>query len=174
MSDFSNLCPKLKIHFPLHINSQWNAFIRVSVHLINIQGGTGWRSIHGFFWNCSKFPSQVQVHASWTVFTFYHETPDALSCKRSSNSKLSCRSKQFNGTSPDIWNNKHYSPNKWVCLRLHCQFAILITTMKTPKDFKTLWTKRFEQFVRNKMLLRTKPNVLVTERNALRTECFWG
>ena len=26
--------------------------------------------------------------------------------------------------------------------RLHCQFAILIMTMKTPADFRTLWTER--------------------------------
>ena len=29
-------------------------------------------------------------------------TPDALSCKSSSNSKLTCRSKQFHNKSPDI------------------------------------------------------------------------
>ena len=28
-------------------------------------------------------------------------------------------------------------------IRLHCQFAILIMTMKTPEDFRTLWTERF-------------------------------
>ena len=29
--------------------------------------------------------------------------------------------------------------------RLHCQFAILIMTMKTPEDFRTLWTERFKR-----------------------------
>ena len=30
-----------------------------------------------------------------------------------------------------------------VSYRLHCQFAILIMTMKTPEDFPTLRTERF-------------------------------
>ena len=29
--------------------------------------------------------------------------------------------------------------------RLHCQFAILIMTMKTPEYFRTLWTERFSR-----------------------------
>ena len=42
-----------------------------------------------------------------------------------------------------------------VSFRLHCQFAILIMTMKTPEDFRTLWTERF---ARNDLngLYRTK------------------
>mgnify|MGYP003692260557 CR=1 FL=1 len=75
--------------------------------------------------------------------------------------------------------------------RLHCQFAILIMTMKTPENFRTLWTerisrndlnglygtKRFENETERfgdaeRNVLRTKRNVLVTERNALRTERF--
>ena len=66
-------------------------------------------------------------------------------------------------------------------IRLHSQFAILIMTMKTPEDFRTLWPERFERnnlrTKRNALgternVLRTKRNVLVTERNALRTERF--
>ena len=75
-------------------------------------------------------------------------------------------------------------------IRLHSQFAILIMTMKTPEDFRTLWTERFERndlnalygtkrfeneterFGTERNVLRTKRNVLVTERNALRTEHF--
>ena len=30
-------------------------------------------------------------------------------------------------------------------IRLHSQFAILIITMKTPEDLRTLWTERFER-----------------------------
>ena len=29
--------------------------------------------------------------------------------------------------------------------RIHCQFAILIVTMKTPEYFRTLWTERFSR-----------------------------
>ena len=75
-------------------------------------------------------------------------------------------------------------------IRLHSQFAILIMTMKTPEDFRTLWTERFERNYLNALyrtnalrtkqnalgternVLRTKRNVLVTERNVLRTERF--
>ena len=61
-------------------------------------------------------------------------------------------------------------------------------TMKTPEDFRTLWTECFarndlnglyktkhfenetERFGDGTNVLRTKRNFLVTERNALRTE----
>ena len=72
-------------------------------------------------------------------------------------------------------------------IRSHSQFAILIMTMKTPEDFRMLWTERFERNDLNALygtkrfeneteternVLRTRRNVLVTERNALITERF--
>ena len=44
---------------------------------------------------------------------------------------------------------KIYSRNKWVSFQLPCQFAILIMTMTTPEDFRTLWTERFARNVLN-------------------------
>ena len=49
-------------------------------------------------------------------------------------------------------------------IRLHSQFAIWIMTMKTPEDFRTLWTERFE---------RNDLNALYgTKRFENETECF--
>ena len=125
------------------------------------------------------------LHSSWIW------TPDSLSCKRSSNSKLSCKSKQFYTTSLEIL-------NKLIILQINCwafDFIVnLIMTMKIPEDFRALWTERFarndlirtvcteRKALRTKQnalgternVLRTKRNVLVTERNVLRTERFWG
>ena len=121
-------------------------------------------------------------------------TPDALSCKRSSNSKLSCRSKQFHKkVLMIIWNKRIILQINEVSFRFHCLFAILIVTTKTPEDFRTLWaesalhetiwsvctqrntlrTKR-NALGMERNVLRMKRNVLVMERNALRTEHFWG
>ena len=52
-------------------------------------------------------------------------------------------------------------------IRLHSQFAILIMKMKTPEDFRTLWTERFARYD----LIRT----VCMERKALRTnKTLWG
>ena len=62
--------------------------------------------------------------------------------------------------SPDIWNKRIILQINGVIFRFHCHFAILKMTMKTPEDFRTVWTEQNS--------LRTKRNVNVTERNALR------
>ena len=74
------------------------------------------------------------LHSSWIW------TPDSLSWKRSSNSKLSCKSKQFYTTSLEIL-------NKLIILQINCwafDFIVnLIMTMKIPEDFRALWTECF-------------------------------
>ena len=77
-------------------------------------------------------------------------TPDALSCKRSLNSK-------FHRKSPDIYNKKYIFQINGVSYRLQCQFTILIMTKKTPEVFQTLCTERFvrrETLFENGTLLR--------------------
>ena len=75
--------PSEMINFRLHFNSQWNAFITfrriISISKANCERRE-WLTIHGFFWNYSMFPSHVQVHAWWTVFTFYREAEHPMLC----------------------------------------------------------------------------------------------
>ena len=68
-----------------------------------------------------------------------------LFCKHSSNSKLTCSSMRFHKKSPDVHvcYKRIILQINGVSFWLHCRFPILIMTMKTLKDFQTLWTEHF-------------------------------
>ena len=116
---FSYRHPQWKIHDPpvkwliLYFISidRWNAFICVSEHHINIQGEL---SKSGMIKDPYIFLKLLEVSlkrtCTWMMNGFYilswSRTPDVLSCKRSLNSKLSCRSNKFHRKSTYIWNKK--------------------------------------------------------------------
>ena len=95
-----------------------------------------------------SFPHTVQVHAWWTVFTFYHEAEHPMSCLDNVVKIQSYPVGQSSFTEKVlIYEIKKIilEINGCMSFRLHCQFAILIMTMKTPEYFRTLWTERFSR-----------------------------
>ena len=167
------------INFRLHFNSQWNAFISVSKHHINIQGKLskmGRIDDPCFFSEITRsFPHTVQVHAWWTVFTFYHEAEHPMSCLDNVVKIQSYPVGQSSFTEKVLIYEikKNYSRNKWV----H-ELSTSLSIRHFDNDNEnsrilpnaldgTLFTKRFERFVRNETLW---------ERNGTlwgRNETFW-
>ena len=122
---------------------------------------------------------------SWKVFTFYHESEHLMHCLVVQIQRYPVGQSCF--TEKVMKCERIILQINGMSFPLHCQFASLIMTMKTPEDFRTVWTERFARNELNALdgTKRfenetesfgdwTKRNVLVTERNALRTEHFWG
>ena len=95
---------------------------------------------------------------SWMMNGFYiltwSWTGYALSCKRSSSSKLSCRSKQFHRKSPDIWNKRIFLQINGLRYEFIVNSPFWLWQWQLPMTserfgrFETLCKKRFELFVR--------------------------